>query len=123
MLLFSAASKTGCDKPIQRLREAFLLKDQSEHHILKISKELVENIQRYCEIHSVLLPECNVAMSAEAAFLTRVLIPNVLSITALNFQFLGVGFDFSPLICHAPHHYYSGDQHACDGRGMWHARR
>jgi hypothetical protein len=78
------ASKTGCDKPpVQWLREAFLLKDQSEHQILKIAKELLENIQRYCEIHSVLLPECNVAMGVEAAFLT-----NFLSNTAMNFSFL-----------------------------------
>jgi len=82
------ASKTGCDKhPIQWLREAFLLKDQSEHKILKISKELRENIQRYCEIYSFLLPECNVAMGGEALFFTMVLIPNVLSNTALNFSF------------------------------------
>jgi len=56
------ASKTGCDKhPIQWLREAFLLKDHFERQILKISKELLESIRR-CEIYSVLLPECNVAM-------------------------------------------------------------
>ena len=78
------ASKTGSDKPpIQWLRKAFLLKDQSEHQILKISKELLGNIQRYCEIHSFLPPECNVAMGVEAAFLT-----DVPSNTALNFSFL-----------------------------------
>ena len=85
MFLFSTASKTGCDKPpIHCLREAFFfLKDQSEHQILKISEELLENIQRYFEIHNVLLPECNVAMGVEAAFLT-----SVFSITALNLSFL-----------------------------------
>jgi hypothetical protein len=87
-LFLLIASKTSCDKqPIQWLREAFILKDHSEHQILKISKELLENIQRYCEIYSVLQPEFNVAMGGEAVFFTMVLIPNVLSNTALNFSF------------------------------------
>jgi hypothetical protein len=84
MFLFSTSSKTGCDKPpVHCLREAFFLDDQTEHQILKISEELLENIQRYFEIHSVFLPECNVAMGVEAAFLT-----SVFSVTALNFSFL-----------------------------------
>jgi hypothetical protein len=114
------ASKTGCDKPpIQWLREVFLLEDQSKHQILKISKELPENIQRYCKILSVLVPECNVAMGVEAVFLT-----NVLSNTALNFNFL-IGFQLQSINmpCSPPSTYYSDDQYACDGRCMWHARR
>ena len=97
--LSSIASKTaGWDKPtIEWLSEAFLSNDRSEQRNIKISKELVENIQRYCEIHSVFLPECNVAMGVEAEFMTSVLIRNVPSVTALNFRFLMWGFNFSPL--------------------------